>query len=100
LELIYVDHNCCTVVTSSSLSNKDQEDFLEFFIQPPCSKNCVDLLISPNHEYVLEDKSCLLILEEKNNNVDQLTQGEEINIECIPYFEQQLISFSEKGRRF
>jgi hypothetical protein len=28
LELIYVDHGCCTVITSSSLTEKDQEGFL------------------------------------------------------------------------
>jgi hypothetical protein len=78
------------VLITSSLTDKDQEDFpivIELFIQPSCSENCSHFLLSPNHEYVLEDISCLHILEEKNNNVDQLTQGEEINTQCIPFFQ-------------
>jgi hypothetical protein len=44
----------------------------------------------------LEDISCLHILKEKNNNVDQLTQGEEINTPCITLSVQQFVSCSNE----
>jgi hypothetical protein len=50
--------------------------------------------------YVLEDISCLHILEEKNNNVDQLTPEEEIHTQHITFSEQQLICCSKKGEDF
>jgi len=67
LELIYIDHNCCTIITSPSLNDKGQEVFMiitKLFIQPSCSENCSHVLLSPNHVYVLEDISYLHILEE------------------------------------
>jgi len=48
----------------------------------------------------LEHISCLYTLEKKNNNVDHLTQGEEINTQRMSFFEQELIYCSKKGEGF
>jgi hypothetical protein len=81
LKLIFVDLSCCTAITSPSLTNIDQEDFpivTELLIEPSCFENYSDMLLSPNHECALEDISYSHLLQDKNNNVDQLTQGDEI----------------------
>jgi hypothetical protein len=99
LELIYFDLNCPVVINSPSSTDIDQECFPTvdgLVIEPSCSKNSCDFLLSSNHEYVLEDISDSHIVQEKNNHVDLFTQGEEINIQDIPLLSQQSTFFLEE----
>jgi hypothetical protein len=71
-----------------------------------CGKNCYNnfsrkyshFLLYPNHTCVLEDIIGLHILEDKNKNVDQKTQGEEVHTQSITLSSQKYEFYSyEKG---
>jgi hypothetical protein len=99
LELVYVDLNCPVVINSPSSTDIEQECFPTddgLVIEPSCSKNSCDFLLSSNHEYVLKDISDSHIVQEKDNNNDLFTQGEEINIQDIPLLSQQSTFFLEE----
>jgi hypothetical protein len=61
MEDIVFNHGSCPIITSSSLIEKYQECFLIItkllFIEPSCSKNCCDFILSPNHTSCLEEEN-------------------------------------------
>jgi hypothetical protein len=95
LKLISTNLICCIVTTSPTLTEKDQEDF-PVVTQLPCSRKYSHLLLYLEHACVLEEISGLHILEEKNKNVDQSTQGEEVHTQCIKLSIQKYISYSRE----
>jgi hypothetical protein len=65
-----------------NLTEIDQECFSivdGLVLEPSCSNNSCDILLSYNHEYALEYILDSHILQGKNNHVDHFTLGGEIN---------------------
>jgi hypothetical protein len=57
MELSFVDLICSIVIISPSLTKIDQYCFhiiVGLFIEPYCSKNSCDFLLSSDHEYVFK----------------------------------------------
>ena len=67
-ELIYVDLNCPIVINSPSSTNIVHKCFATtdgLVIEPSCSMNYFDFLLSSNHEYILKYISDPHIVQEK-----------------------------------
>jgi len=96
LELIYVDLNCPVVINSPISTNIVQECFPTIdglVIEPYCSTNSFEFILSSNHEYILKYILDPHIVQEKKNYVDYFTQGEYINIQNIPLLAQRSTFF-------
>jgi hypothetical protein len=88
-ELVYYDLDCPVIINYPSSIDIEKDCFPTvdgLVIEPSCSNHSCDLLLSSNHEYVLEDISDSHIVQEKNNHIDIITLGEEINIHDIPLY--------------
>jgi hypothetical protein len=91
LELFPFDLDCPIVTNSPSLTDIELEFFPstdESFIENSCSNDSCYLILSSNHEYVLEDILYCHIVQRKKNHADLSTSREEINIQDIPLLSQ------------